>query len=78
MHQKKLSVLLDVDGVVYWELPLEKSKIKINVYSAQFKILSGKLVKKRPMQPKAYVHLDNARPQVSKSVKEYFSSIFAK
>ena len=40
------------------------------MYLAQLEKLAAELEKKLPKQPKVYFHHDNARPHISKSVKE--------
>ncbi|CAO4378709.1 unnamed protein product [Caenorhabditis nigoni] len=72
LHPKKvmLSVWWGVDGPIYWELLPEGKTITGDLYTTQLRNLKKAVDRSALKDKKVYYQHDNARPHVSKQVKQ--------
>ncbi|CAO4377214.1 unnamed protein product [Caenorhabditis nigoni] len=72
LHPKKvmLSVWWGVDGPIYWELLHEGKTITGDLYTTQLRNLKKAVDRSALKDKKVYYQHDNARPHVSKQVKQ--------
>ncbi|PIC12867.1 hypothetical protein B9Z55_028109 [Caenorhabditis nigoni] len=72
LHPKKvmLSVCWGVDGPIYWELLPEGKTITGDLYTTQLRNLKKAVDRSALKDKKVYSQHDNARPHVSKQVKQ--------
>lgn len=72
VHQKKfmLSVFWDIEGPLFWELLDPETTLNKEKYAEQLDKVNASLTNNRPKKRKIIFQMDNARPHVSKLVRE--------